>query len=137
MTLEEALKWADTWGCVSSEPPSGDAVALGVIAKAVRQLEQRNVAANTEVLRLAEELRQAKAAQDWRPAAQAPALTDGPLGWPSSEPVLAHCKDGKRRVVTLEQVDEDALPAWYTDCSERWDLTGQVTAWMPLPAYPR
>ena len=38
MEIEQALKWADTWGSVPSHPPSGDAQALMALASEVRKL---------------------------------------------------------------------------------------------------
>jgi hypothetical protein len=38
MTLGEALKWADTFGPLQSDPPDGDAPALMVLAAEVRRL---------------------------------------------------------------------------------------------------
>lgn len=37
MNLTEALKWADTFGPIQSEPPGGDSPALVTLAAAVRQ----------------------------------------------------------------------------------------------------
>jgi hypothetical protein len=38
-TLKEALKWADNFGPIQSDPPSGDGPALVALAKEVRRLE--------------------------------------------------------------------------------------------------
>lgn len=38
MEVEQALKWADTWGPVPEHPPSGDAQALMSLAGEVRRL---------------------------------------------------------------------------------------------------
>ena len=38
MTLAEALKWADTFGPLQSDPPDGDAPALMALAAEVRRL---------------------------------------------------------------------------------------------------
>ena len=38
MNIEQALKWADTWGPVISCPPDGDAQALVSLAAEVRRL---------------------------------------------------------------------------------------------------
>lgn len=40
MTLEEALKWADNWGPLQSDPPNGDAPALLRLAGEVRRLQR-------------------------------------------------------------------------------------------------
>ena len=40
MTLDEALKWADTFGPLQSDPPDGDARALMVLAAEVRRMRQ-------------------------------------------------------------------------------------------------
>ena len=40
MTTEEALKWADTWGPIPSDPPDGDAPALLALAAEVRRLRE-------------------------------------------------------------------------------------------------
>lgn len=37
-TTEEALKWADTFGPIQSDPPNGDGPALEALAKEVRKL---------------------------------------------------------------------------------------------------
>lgn len=39
MDIEDALRWADTWGPVPSDPPSGDAQALIALAAEVRRLQ--------------------------------------------------------------------------------------------------
>lgn len=38
MEVEQALKWADTWGPIPSVPPNGDAQALMALAAEVRKL---------------------------------------------------------------------------------------------------
>ena len=35
-TVDEALKWADTWGPTDGEPPTGDQLALAALSRAVR-----------------------------------------------------------------------------------------------------
>ena len=40
MEIEQALKWADTWGQVPSNPPRGDALALTSLAAEVRRLRE-------------------------------------------------------------------------------------------------
>lgn len=51
MTLDEALEWADTFGKIQSDPPTGDTPALMVLAAEVRRL-------NAELERLREGLAQ-------------------------------------------------------------------------------
>ena len=34
--VEEAMKWADTWGPTDGEPPTGDQLALAALSRAVR-----------------------------------------------------------------------------------------------------
>lgn len=41
MTPNEALKWADTFGPMQSDPPSGDAPALMALAAEVRRMRHR------------------------------------------------------------------------------------------------
>lgn len=50
MTLEEALKWADTFGPLQSDPPDGDAPALMVLAEEVRRLRQQLDAAPVAIM---------------------------------------------------------------------------------------
>lgn len=71
---------------------------------------------------------------DWLPTTTPPAFVSEEYSWPMSAPVLGYCRDGSMRVVRLEHIDEDDLPVWKTDCSERW--TVEVTHWMPLPQAP-
>ena len=35
-TVDEALKWADTWGPTDGEPPTGDQLALATLSRALR-----------------------------------------------------------------------------------------------------
>lgn len=72
----------------------------------------------------------------WTPVSNPPELEDDPTMWPTSKPVLGFCADGKMRIVTCESIDEDAGPQWISNCSERWNLTGQVLFWTQLPAAP-
>jgi hypothetical protein len=72
----------------------------------------------------------------WRPVSSPPPLTEDAYVGRSSVHVLGYCTDGTRRVVVLEQIDEDCAPVWYSTCSERWNLDGQVTQWTPLPPTP-
>lgn len=69
----------------------------------------------------------------WTPASEHPALVDDPTMWPTSEPVIGLCVSGERRVVTCERIDEGEDVRWISKCSERWDLTGKVILWTPLP----
>lgn len=39
MTIDEALKWADTFGPLQSDPPDGDAQALLALAAGVREAD--------------------------------------------------------------------------------------------------
>ena len=73
---------------------------------------------------------------EWKPVTQPPPLGEGECGWPESLPVLGYCTDGTIRVVVLEWIDEDGEPAWYTNCSEHWNMGKGVTHWMPLPEPP-
>ena len=43
MSIEEALKWADTFGSIQSDPPTGDGPALLTLAKEVRRLRSGSV----------------------------------------------------------------------------------------------
>lgn len=73
----------------------------------------------------------------WLPVATPPPVTESEFGWPSSVPVLGYFRDGRQRIVTFEVYDDDyRIPTWYTTCSERWNVTGKVTHWMPLPPPP-
>lgn len=47
MEIEQALKWADTWGPVPSHPPNGDAQALMSLAAEVRRLRSENAMLRT------------------------------------------------------------------------------------------
>ena len=38
MNIEEALQWADVFGKIQSDPPTGDAPALTALAEEVRKL---------------------------------------------------------------------------------------------------
>lgn len=40
MTLDEALKWADVFGPIQDDPPTGDGPALMVLAEEVRRLRR-------------------------------------------------------------------------------------------------
>jgi hypothetical protein len=58
-----------------------------------------------------------------------------------SEPVLVYDNDKTKCVAHMSQCysepDEMTYPIrWYTNCSERWDITKYVTHWMPLPEGP-
>lgn len=72
----------------------------------------------------------------WTPISSPPDMTSQEYGWPMSEPVLGVTKRGRMQVVTYEQVDEDCEATWKTACSERWDVTGELTHWMNLPQPP-
>ena len=39
MNLTDALKWADTFGTIQSDPPTGDGPALLALAAEVRRLQ--------------------------------------------------------------------------------------------------
>lgn len=43
---------------------------------------------------------------------------------------------GQHRVVVLEQWDEDSPPAWYSACSEHWNLDDDVTHWQYMEDLP-
>jgi hypothetical protein len=72
----------------------------------------------------------------WFPVSAPPKMASNEYGWPMSEPVLGLTKHGRMQVVTYEQVDEDCDPTWKSDCSERWDVTKELTHWTNLPALP-
>ena len=55
----------------------------------------------------------------------------------TSGPVLACCSSYKEmKVARYERYDEDCEARWVTDCSEGWNITKEVTHWMPLPDTP-
>lgn len=66
---------------------------------------------------------------EWLPVTQSPPMKTGELGWLSSDPLLSFGLDGKFRVVTLELVDPDSTPTWFSHCSERWNLNGVISQW--------
>lgn len=58
-------------------------------------------------------------------------------GWPQSEELMVFLQSGRQTVARFERLgaDEDfphAPGQWRSCCSERWDLTDQVTDWRPL-----
>mgnify|MGYP001160653848 FL=1 len=77
----------------------------------------------------------------WIPASQPPLIYQDEFGWFSSRPVLVwtQSKGGfsKILVAMLEKWDEDDFPAWYSGCSEHWNLHDTVKFWMPLPNPPK
>ena len=72
----------------------------------------------------------------WTPTSTPPEMTSIDNFWPMSKPVLGITKLGKMQVVTYEQIDSDCAPRWKTACSERWDVTHELTHWMNLPQPP-
>ena len=52
-----------------------------------------------------------------------------------SNPVLVFDVFNIIRVAYCSIEDENELE-WHTCCSECWNITGQVTHWMPLPQAP-
>lgn len=72
----------------------------------------------------------------WTPVSSPPTTTSQEYEWPRYEPVLGITKHGRIHVVAYEQVDEDCEPTWRTACSERWDVTDDITHWMNLPQPP-
>lgn len=55
-----------------------------------------------------------------------------------SDPVLLRLDRtvGSITVGTFEQWDSGSYH-WYTNCMEKFDVTNQVTHWMPLPPQPK
>ena len=72
----------------------------------------------------------------WTAINEPPEMLASEYGWPMSEPVLGFSKYGRMQVVTYEQVDDDYVPEWRTACSERWNVTDELTHWMNLPQTP-
>jgi len=65
-----------------------------------------------------------------------PETYSDPYGPESSKPVLAVVYRKEIKVVTMQRWEPDDEWEWFTNCSERWNITGQVTHWMELPPLP-
>lgn len=80
-TVDEALKWADTWGPTDGEPPTGDQLALATLARVVRaagaelaSMRQCFEAAERERSELRERAERAEAERDAQHAKLLPLL---------------------------------------------------------------
>lgn len=52
------------------------------------------------------------------------------FGWFSSEVLLVYKeKSDSYSLATYKQHDEDYEPQWFSHCSERWNITKEVTHW--------
>ena len=72
----------------------------------------------------------------WTPISIPPDMPLMEYGWPMSEPKLGITKAGRMLVVTHEQLAEDCEATWISACSERWDVSKELTHWMDLPQLP-
>jgi len=73
----------------------------------------------------------------WIPVSEPPPLREDNFYLLKSEPVLVYTSYDTMLVATLEMWDEDDFPAWYSGCSEHWNLHDTVKFWMPLPNPPK
>lgn len=73
----------------------------------------------------------------WIPVSEPPPLLEDDFYLLKSEPVLVYTSYDTMLVATLEMLDEDDFPAWYSGCSEHWNLHDTVKFWMPLPNTPK
>ena len=69
-------------------------------------------------------------------SARQPELSPSEYGWLESEKVLFYIRGGKQLVAFRKQIDDDCPVRWCSDCSEGWDITEEVTHWLPLPPAP-
>ena len=80
---------------------------------------------------------------NWKSVNELPELHQEWAGPLRSNLVLVHRKSGKICVayyeIWLDEDDEaqECETNWFTDDSEGWHITGEVTHWMPLPESPK
>lgn len=117
MTIKSTFRIEQPWG--DARLKIGDTY-IGCVRK--------EIADNLMALQVA-----AAAAEAWTPISTPPPMTLNEMGWLSSPVVLVYCKNGRLRIATFEQIDSEDPPDWYSDCSERWCISDQVTHWR----YPR
>lgn len=55
----------------------------------------------------------------------------------TSGPLLVVTRWGDIRTVTYDRFDRDEPFRWHSNCSERWDLDGDITHWAELPEMPK
>lgn len=70
----------------------------------------------------------------WNPKKIQPKMSMSDYGWLKSEPVI-HFDGREMRFATLEQMDEESEPKWFTCCSEKWNLQAPLF-WMDSPPIP-